>query len=129
MGISIDPPGPAQLGVPGASLVAQVSATGPLANTTIANIAALPAGLYKIDVYLELSGTVAAADQDNIRLQVDGVTVSRLNMSAAITSGDVNSPVTIYARSNGTSIRVQSVGAATGTAIYGTMIVATQVSA
>jgi len=127
VGISVEPPGPSDPLAPTPSLVNKNVTTGPAAGAGLATIAAPPAGIYKVDVYVEYSGTVAAADQDNLRLQVDSVTLVGLLASAAITSGDVNPIQSFIVRTIGTNIRIQAVALATATAVYTTMLVATQV--
>lgn len=128
MGISIEPPGPGVVPVPAASLSNYGKVTGPAASAVIATITSPPAGVYTVTLYNELSGTVAAADQDNIKLLVDGVTITTLPLSAVIASGDVQPPLTITVKSSGTSIVVEAVGAATGTAVYSSLIIATKVA-
>jgi|ERR1700722_86312 len=127
MGIEIQPPGPDSTPVPSASLTTHTSATGPGAAGSLGAINAIPAGVYSITVYLSLSGTTAAADQDNARLQVDSGTIVTLPLNTSLTTGVVMPPITIVAASVGTNIRVQTIGAGTATAVYDCTIVATKV--
>lgn len=127
MGIEVSPPGPADPLVPAASLVTHSTATGPGAATSLGAINAPPAGTYKVDIYLQLTGTTAAADQDNVRLQVDSVTIVTLPLNTSLTTGVVMPPISIIVTTAGTNIRLQTVAAGTATAAYSATTVITRV--
>lgn len=127
MGISIAPPGPADPLAPASSLTTHSTATGPGAAASLGAINAPPAGVYKVDIYLSLSGTVAAADQDNARLQVDSATIVTLPLNTSLTTGVVMPPITVYVTTAGVNIRIQTIAAGTGTAVYDCTFVATRI--
>lgn len=127
MGITISPPGPESPLAPQASQVVHNTAAAPIAGQICGTLTPTTPGVYKIDIYAEGSGTLSASDQDNVRLQVDSVTISTLPFSAVNTAGVVMPVVTFYARSTGLNVRLQSIAAATATAVYAFLIVITKV--
>lgn len=58
-----------------ADIVGSGKATAPTATTVLATVAAPPAGTYKIRVEATVSGN-AAADTDNLKLQINNVDLS-----------------------------------------------------
>ena len=128
MGVQIQPPGPAVSPVPVASLFNYGSVTDPGALATIASISSPGAGTYSVTAYPEVSGTTAAADEDNMQLVVDGTVKSTIPVPSNVTTGGQGQPVTAVVQTTGTSIAVRSVAAGTSTAVYSCLIVATKVT-
>lgn len=128
MGIEITPPGPAESLAPATSLGVYGSVTGPAAGATIAAVTTPAAGAYSVTVYVELTGTVAAADQDNLQLFDDNVVVTRVPASASISSGNVNPQFNFQVVTDGIhNIIVKAAAAGTGTAVYNVTLVVTRV--
>lgn len=127
MGISIEPPGPADPVAATPSLLQFGTSLGPAAGVNIASLVAPPPGVYEIELYSELSGTCAAADQDNLNLVINAVQITRLPLSAVITSGDVQPMLRFLQRVAAGNISIQARALATATAQYTCLIVATLV--
>jgi len=124
MGIQITPPSPIAPSAPVASLYKYGVTTSPSANVVLASIATPPAGFYRVRIYVELSGTISASDQDNIRLTVDAVNLTNLLLSAVTPTQNVPTPIEIVVETTGTSIQVKSIAAGTTGAVYGVLVVA-----
>jgi len=112
----------------GGSLVAFGSATGPGSGAAIATIPNVPPGFYHIEVVAYLSGTVAAADTDNIRLQVPSAAGGQQNgpQLDLIEVANVATPLQEIGRvqiAGLGSVSVNAIGAGTGTAIYHVLLV------
>jgi hypothetical protein len=127
MGIQVVAPGPVDALAPQASLLNYGKATGPSAFAIIASITPTIPGIYNVKIHPGLSGTVAPADQDNIFLAVNGAGQITLILSAAITSGDVQPVQEMNINWTAGLIEVQTGAAATGTAIYSCLLVATRI--
>jgi hypothetical protein len=131
--IEIQPPGPVgTLTGPGAvSLSSHGVAAAPLAGANITTIGAgaYQAGVrYQVDVYYYLNGTPASpADDDNLRLQVNNVTVAILpvNGAGAATGAPYRFTYSTAPLNGLNAIIVQAIGAATAGSIYHVTIVAT----
>ena len=128
MGVQIQPPGPAVSPVPAASLLNYGANTAPTAFKTLAIISSPPAGVYKVTVYPELSGTVSSSDEDNMRLAVDGTVLATIQVPAQLTTGGQGQPISVYVRTVGTSISVQAVAAGGASAVYAVLLIATKVA-
>lgn len=114
----------------GASLFAFGTATGPAGGGAIVSIPNVPPGLYHAEVAAYLSGTVAAADTDNIRLQVpkadgsggqqNGPTLPLIGVVNVTPPLEEIGRVQVAALG---TVSVNAVGAATGTAVYHVLLV------
>lgn len=94
--------------------------TGPAPFTTLAVIAAatLPDGWYTISGTVQMTGTTAAADINNMRIATENNVLLVIPINPG-TAGTVVNYGPIIARLNGSeSVRINNPGAATGTAIY-----------
>jgi len=127
MGISVEPPGPADPITPQTSHASFGSVTGPAAGGTIIATAALPAGVYKVDLYLRISGTITAAEENNMQLLNGAAVQNQLPVQAPAATVAADPPITQYKASNATTFSVQAIAAAGVAAVYTVLIVATQV--
>lgn len=109
------------------SLMVANSVTGPLANGVIAQLTAVPAGVYQISWTIGLGGTTAGADRNNFELLVNGV-VQLTSINASGTGTQVTGPTITLALAANSTVSVTAIGAGTATAIYSAQIVATPVS-
>src|SRR5215472_10757265 len=107
----------------GGSLFNFGAVTGPAAGAAIVSIPNVPAGFYHVEVSAYLSGTLAAADTDNIRLQTPAVGGGQQNDPALPLEQVANAPIPlleigrIQLPATGT-VSVNAIGAGTGTAVY-----------
>lgn len=127
MGVLIQTPGALGSIAEQASLTNYSSVTAPAAGGVLASLASPPAGVYQVQIIAGLTGTVAAADQDNIELVVDGSVITVLLLPAVVEGATDSPPFVIQVKTAGTSIQLKAVGAGTATAVYRTMLVATRV--
>ncbi len=114
MGVSVAPPGPADPVAATPSLAAFGSVVGPAGGGTIAQIVAPPAGVYELLIYNGLSGTITVAEQDNLRLVVNAVTIVTLPIDAVADTTANSPPLRLIVRN-----------AAGVAAAYTTLLVAT----
>jgi hypothetical protein len=131
MGISVQPPGPAEIGQPteGALKGTFNSSTAPGANVALANFTGgnvLAPGYYKIYAAFYFAPTTApvdGTDNDNIVFEVDGNAIGG-NMLAPAIENSVNTYVfdKIYTATG--AIKLQTVRAATAAVVYRTSLVA-----
>jgi hypothetical protein len=128
MGLYVEPPGPDVASGLVASQHAFNQTTAPGAGAVLAVINNPPAGLYQVTAYCEISGTITAAEQDNILIQVDNNTFSHIPIQAIPTSGLVQEPFQCTVLSNGTNIRLEAVGAGGVAAVYTTVLIANKVA-
>lgn len=111
---------------PGASTAVLGTAAAPAAGATVAATASLPAGLYEVTVTTELSGTLAAAaDENNMALYVGATQVTVLVVDGNSTFPLVNAPIYVTVPAAGAVLAVKAVGAATASSSYSAQIVAT----
>lgn len=100
----------------GSSVNGSGTASAPAAGATIASIT-LPAGSYTVQWELGLSGTLAAADADNLGLFVGATQVATSeNQGAAGNWPQV--PVAIEVASGGTTVALKAIGAGTAGSVY-----------
>ena len=111
------------------------AATAPTAGTNIVTLASgsLPAGNYKVQVWLAASGTAttAAADSNNMNLLAGATTVVKFFPYNCSTAGNLTNPgaFELYLTLNGsTALIVNAVGNASAGTVYSAMILATRVS-
>ena len=102
--------------------------TGPAANAALAQLTGLPAGRYAVTVYAYFSGTVTAAEADNIQLLVDGAQTDVLAVAPVAAAGDVE-PLTFEHLTTTGAIALEAVGAAGGAAVYHTLLVVAKLPA
>ncbi len=120
---------PAGASAPVASLFAFGTQTGPLAGTNIASMVAPAPGLYAMTLLNEVSGTVTAAEQDNLRLAVNAVTViSGLPLPAGAAAGGQAQPISANVRVPAGNVSVQAKGNAGVAAVYTSLIIATLIA-
>jgi hypothetical protein len=105
------------------------TAAAPGAGAAVATLVSgsLPAGLYDIQVYVGLSGTLAAADNANMEFREGASVVSRLAVPGA--AGHFG-PFELRRRLDGsTALSVNAVGASTASSVYYANILAVRVAA
>jgi hypothetical protein len=120
-------PGPLTSAFNAASLAASGAATSPGATTVIATLAAPPAGLYQVGARAYVSGTVAAADGDNVELMA-GAAVLGVVLVPPLANSTFDDPMFVTWRSNGaTALTLQTIGAGTAASVYHGSIIATQI--
>jgi len=95
--------------------------TGPAAAVALAALTGLTPGRYAIDVYASLSGTVTAAEADNVQLLVDG-TVTDVIVVAPVANGPAVKQSFEHVTADGT-IGLEAVGNAGASAVYHTLLV------
>lgn len=115
------------------STAAGATASAPAAGATVATIlsGSLPAGLYDVEVWIGMNGTLAAGtDTSNMALKVGATTVvPKLAYVANGTSNQPAGPFRIrYSMDGSSAITVVAVGAATASSVYSATIIATQVN-
>lgn len=113
----------------GASTTGSGTVTSPGALAVIAGTGFLPAGIYQVYVTFDLSGTVAAADTNNIRLISTGATPATIPLENNIgtveqTFGPFEIKVTGLV---GDQITLQAIGAGTVGSVYSGTVSATLV--
>ena len=95
--------------------------TGPAASAALAAPVGLTPGRYAIDVYASLSGTVTAAEADNVQLLVDG-TQTDVVIVAPVANGPAVKQSFEHLTATG-AIALEAVANAGGSAIYHTLLV------
>jgi len=103
--------------------------TGPAAFTILAEIpaASLPDGWYDITAIVQMTGTTAAADVNNVRIAVESTVLTLIPINPETTGASVTL-TGIRTRINGTQrLRISNPGAATGTAIYQATLIANRI--
>lgn len=115
------------------SVAAGATAAAPTAGTAVATIAAgsLPAGLYDIDVWIAMNGTLAAAtDTSNMMLKAGSTTIiAKLAYAANGTSNPAAGPFRVrYSMDGSSALTVNAVASATASSVYSATIIATQVN-
>ena len=97
--------------------------TGPAAAAALAGLTGLTPGRYAIDVYAYLSGTVTAADADNIQLLIDTVQTDVVPVPPVASTGAVVKASFEHLTTTGV-IALEAVGNAGASAVYHTTLVA-----
>ena len=108
------------------SQTAYGSVAAPAAGTVFASLAIATTGEYEVVVYPRYSGTVAAAELDNVVIYSGPTQIGRIPMDAAV--GGPGSPYRLprVVAASGTAINVAALGAATAGSVYRAGIVATR---
>lgn len=103
------------------------TSTNPGANSTIASLGVLPAGLYSVQPTVELQGTVTAADANNMRLRSQAQSVQAEFVYPGVAGTYPQG--TVVVQSDGVNaILIQAIAAASGAAaIYGGELIATPI--
>jgi hypothetical protein len=111
------------------SLEFEGSAAAPAANGNVLNVGAgaVPAGTYSIQWRVGLDGTVSAADLDNFKLTINGL--SALNSVNDPLVGDYQQPTIVATVTGLAAHSVKAIGAATAGSTYSAQIVFTPVIA
>lgn len=97
------------------------ASTGPAASGALAHLTGLTPGRYSVDVYASLSGTVTAAEADNVQLLVDG-TQTDVIVVAPVANGPAVKQSFEHVTTTGT-IGLEAVGNAGAAAVYHTLLV------
>ena len=118
MGISIEPPGPVDPVGAQSDLVNYGSVTAPAGGAAIATATTPPPGVYDIYVWAEISGTYTSADQDNIRLSINGSVIVFLPLQCLPATGQVQAPIVIRQRVTAGSVVIQARSAGGAAAVY-----------
>jgi hypothetical protein len=127
MGISVEPPGPADPLTPQASAVVYGTVTSATALETIVTTAALPAGIYSVSMLTAEGGAPASpADRDNYQLLVNATVISTMITEPAANVANNLGPFNVTVPAAGT-ISVQAIGIATVGAVYRILLTATKV--
>jgi hypothetical protein len=128
MSIKIVPPGPTVTLVPAASASAYGLVTSPSGGSAIAQITAPPPGTYQVTVAFYLTGTVTGSDQDNMTLQVNGVSkLQVLEPGVAAGATDPQSHTIVVAVPSG-NITVNAIGAGGVACQYHVSLIATRIA-
>lgn len=108
------------------------SVTAPTANAAIVTIASgsLPAGLYRFEITIALSGTSNATDVNNMEFRIGGTSV--MKGLTYTTTGANNGPATKFyfqGAPDGTqAVSVNATANANAGAVYSASIIATQIN-
>ncbi len=97
------------------------ASTGPAAAADLAHLTGLTHGRYAIDVYAALSGTVTAAEADNVELLVDG-SATDVIIVAPVANGPAVKQSFEHLTTTG-AIGLKAVANAGGSAVYHTLLV------
>jgi hypothetical protein len=129
MGIEITPPGPATPLASGASITSSGTQTGPAAFTSICGPVGLSAGTYDIKVYFAYSGTMTAAELNNIRVVIGAANQGFIPVANVVS----NNPMSPFYQCQGVlaaagSILLQNIAAAGAAAVYNASVVVTRVA-
>lgn len=118
---------------PGPAYSNYAAAAAPAAGAAIVSLA-VPAGTYEVAIEAYYTGTVAAADNDNIELQSDPVTAATFvnqgiyllpGLAAAANAVAPTRRIIVTAQS---TIKVIAVGAATASSVYHVAVRALEVA-
>jgi hypothetical protein len=127
MGISVEPPGPADPVAPAASVINFGSVTTPGAGGLIVAVTPTVPGVYQVQIEFTLGGTVSASDLNNIKLLVNGSTKAILGLPAVVASGGSEVSYTLNIAWTAGSIAIEAVALATTGAIYTCNLIVTQI--
>jgi len=127
MGIDIQPPGPSIEPAVAVSTIVFGTVTAPGVSTTIVGTAALPDALYRIDVYVVVTGTVTVADNNNVKFVINGSGTAALAVQAEAAFSGTPTPITVYKRSGGGTILLVAVAAGGAAAVYSGTLIVTEV--
>jgi len=103
--------------------------TSPTAGEIIATIASLDAGLYRVRITTNLSGTVSATDFNNMVIHLAGSAITSNIMVDESYQQPFTNPDQLVLVGAGQSLGVHAVSAATSGAVYSVLIVAEPVDA
>jgi hypothetical protein len=115
----IEAPSGSYYGAVGAPTVGQTIVTSP----------ALTPGVYTVEYATDVQGTSAAADVNNIQLQVGSTVISPLQMPNAVGTHYNGVPLNVYVppgAPGGETISITAIGAGTSTATYEISLVVTR---
>lgn len=127
MGIEITPPAAGVTLPPQASLTAFASITAPGAGGALGTVVAPPAGTYKARVYVSLTGTLTAAEVNNVKLLANGATVAILAIAGAAAAGQVQPPFELDFTANGVNnVVVQAIAGGGVAAVYSVTLILTR---
>lgn len=103
------------------------SATAPGAGAAIATITAPPAGVYKVNVTIVLSGTAETA-LTNLRLRENAATIATALPSLSAAAGPVNLCFDrVEVNDGGGNLDVIAIAAATAGSVYSVVLQATRI--
>lgn len=113
------------------SLANGAKTTSPGLGAALATLTTPTAGLYQVDVWAGLSGTLAAVDASNFELRKGATVVSVLavsgNGTGAAASNTANGPFQFFINLDGaTSLTVNATAAGTASSVYHVTLVATR---
>ncbi len=127
MGISIAPPGPEDTIAPQKSRSAIGSQTGPGAGGVIVNISTIAGLVYRVDVLVQLTGTLTAAELNNVKVVNGGTSIALIPTDNAVAAAQESPAVTCFAIGDGNPISVQAIAAAGVAAVYSAALIVTQI--
>lgn len=97
------------------------SVTSPAAGATVVTLGTVPAGEYTVNWSVELSGTLAAAEQDNFQLNVVGLlTVGSINEPTANVFTQPSEVIVVPA--GGATVKINAINLGTVGAVYAATI-------
>lgn len=99
--------------------------TSPAAGATVVSFGTVPAGEYTLNWQVELSGTLAAAEQDNFEVVIPAVG-NKVSVNGIAALLYPQEPVVINVPAGGAVIKITSVGAGTVGAVYAAQATLTQ---
>jgi hypothetical protein len=103
--------------------------TGPAANAALAQLTGLAAGRYSVEVSAYFSGTVTAAEADNVQLLVDGTQTDILAIPpAAATTGAIAQFSFEHLTTTG-AIALEAIANAGASAVYHVLLVVAKLPA
>lgn len=128
MGITVEPPGPADPLAPQASSTSSGTVTGPSAFTSIAGVTSLPAGIYSVTAYYTISGTLTSAELNNLRINANGANLGFIPVPEVNPAGQINDTYQANVQLTGTSsILIQNIAAGGAAAVYTATLVVTRI--
>ena len=127
MGISVEPPGPADPVTPSASVTAFGSVTSIGAGAAVATTAALAAGIWQIAVQFNFEGSSASGDAQNLELKVGATVITTYPNSDASEGLQTFAPINVTIPGGGSVVSLNAIAAGTVGVLYVGLIVATKV--
>lgn len=106
-------------------LVVYDSAASPAAGGTVVTTSALTAGRYRATVTTQTSGTVTAADFNNVQLMSGTGTVATLVQIPTANSPWTNPALEVTVAAPGAAVLVTAIGSASTSAVYNAQLVVT----
>ena len=114
------------------SVAGGASAAAPTAGTAVITIASgsLPSGLYRVEVTIGMSGTLAAGDLNNMEFRVGAAVVCKgMTYTSTTNNGNPTAKYTFQVAPDGTqAMSVNATANATASSVYSASIIATQVN-